>query len=153
MDNTKISSALEKCADQIGKLLNQMYPGHEEIIAYHQKENFYEWFAFLFDGNKWMLDGPKEIPIHKILVSKSKFAEVESDFGEPNLLMENFDYESIGHLTVVKPDDLYRIVDGWHRLYRCCQKDLVNVPVYEWIKKENSNPFAIQIRDLILNNL
>jgi hypothetical protein len=153
MINTKISKVLIENADQIGKFLNQMYPGHEEIISYHQKEGFNEWFAFLFDGNKWILDGPKEIPIHKILISKSEFNKVEVDFKENNILMENFDYNKIGYLTVVKPDDLYRIVDGWHRFYMCNVKDLVNVPVYEWIKKENSSPFALQIRDLILNNL
>jgi len=137
-----------------------MYPFADGIIEYHatQEEPFNEWFAFLFEGNKWKLTGPITVPINHIEVSETKYRKTEQDFYDDekgyHVLMKSFDYDKLGHITLVKPEDKYLIVDGYHRFYACDQHDLVNIEgCYEWIKTENNSPFALQIRELILNTL
>jgi len=159
MRQQKIEKVLESTKQEIKVLLKEMYPNDGMIIDYHFKESFVEWFAFLFDSPKWILQGPKEIPIHNILISQTKFNEVQEQMEANNILFQEFDAEMLNHLTVVKPDDKYRVVDGWHRLYRCCNQDLVNVPVYEWVKLnplQGNHPkieYALKIRQLIIDGI
>ncbi len=154
-----IENLLKNNANQIALLLLQMYPDYEEIIKYHQQQEvpFNEWFAFLFGGLKWKLEGPKEIPVHKIRISESKFREVEGDFKNPDkgyqILAENFDTKKLGYLTVVNLKGEYEILDGWHRFYLLNSIDFVNVPAYEWIKTPNDNEYSRAIRDLIVNKI
>lgn len=153
-------NALKSSSKMIYHGLLSMYYNTEavkDLIKNHYEQDvpFGEWFSFIFEGEKWVLKGPLQIPLNHIHVSESKFNEAKEDFttDKYKTMLDNFNISKMNYITVVKPEDKYLIVDGYHRYYMASEKDLVEIPAFEWVKEENKNPIARELKQLIINNL
>ena len=62
---------------------------------------------------------------------------------------KDIDFGKLPPITVVQPDEEYRILDGYHRAY-LATKAKKPLTAYAWGRDRNNHPNADKIRKLIL---
>ncbi len=154
---TELTKLLKNNATIIRNKLVKMYPQHEDIINYHynSEEPFNEWFAFLFDSNKWVLKGPIKVSMDSVIIPPRKYKTIGKENKTPQYsgLANKINEPFFDFITVVKPDNVYGIADGWHRFHIIRESGATEFTAYEWVKEENNNPIALEIRSIIINNI
>lgn len=146
-------------------MLVTMYPQHREYLAYHFSgtgKPFNELVGILFEITEWELSGPVQVNPSEIHISHRREKMMEAEYeqhikGEEDSKFfrfdktkaENIDFETLPPITVVQPDDLYRVLDGYHRLFLATKAEK-NLTAYVWTRKRNTHTNADKIRKLIL---
>lgn len=139
---------MKKVSGQVADLLVEMYPHLHEAIRFHEKENFNEWFALLWDIHKWNLD-PIAIYTDHISTIKTRVNAVAPTIDNYEGLKE------LGYFSLVMTDkNEYHLIDGYHRLALAKRRKIkfLDKVVY-WHKGENSHTNSLKIRRLIRENL
>jgi|VirMetMinimDraft_7_1064189.scaffolds.fasta_scaffold125988_2 hypothetical protein len=142
----KIDNTLIKIKDEVALLLRGMYPELLEAIEYHKQEHFQEWFAFLFEADKWQASTDL-INIRDIQTSATKSMaanrELETYQGLPDL----------GYMSVVLIDGKYHLIDGYHRVLLARERGFDALKCVIWKKELNMHQNCQKIKQLIINNL
>lgn len=157
----------ETHSKSIYDLLVEMYPEHREYLAYHYSgtgKHFNELVGILFDLPSWELRGPIEISPSEVYISERRNQIMKEEYknhlkgGEDSDFFrfdrtkaKDVNFETLPPITVVQPDDKYRILDGYHRVF-LAKKAEKSLTGYVWQKSSNNHPNAEKIRKLSLKS-
>ena len=147
---------LYKNKDKVAEILCKIYPNDAFIINYHKNQElpFNEWFSFIFNNHLWKLVGPIEIKLSDINVIEDKLQQLKNDFNENKYYQDllSLDFSKTGYITVIKKDEFYSIIDGYHRYYSFLENNIDTILAYQWVKETNDNPLSLELKKLLISN-
>jgi hypothetical protein len=141
-----IKKTLERIKDDLKVLLDDMYPNLKESIALAHKEHFKEWFAMLFEINKWHLEG-RLICVDKLILVDKLENKAKEELEDYQLM------EDLSWISAIEQSKELFLLDGYHRVLLAKERDLKELKGVVWRKEPNFHKNCTLIKNLIFNNL